>query len=128
MISKLPLSSVLFCVSGIVTGNETVSPSDCLGASLDIFQTIISRLNCSPMIPLTKAFLLVIIEVLVVCSNGHENMVLHATPSPKVKETVTGCPFNFGKPLLLFDNVQDEGDTCGAITLHIFRVLWDCDW
>ena len=77
-----------------MTGSETGSPYDVLGASLDIFVTIISILNCSSIIPLTKdLLLLVIIEALIVCSNGHENIVLHATPSPRVRETVNGFPF-----------------------------------
>ena len=45
VISKMPLSSVLFCVYGIVTGNENISPSDVLGAFLDICVTIVSSLN-----------------------------------------------------------------------------------
>ena len=59
--SMLPLSSVLFCISGIVTGNETVSTSDVLFASLAIFGTIISIYKCSPMIPMAKSLFLVII-------------------------------------------------------------------
>ena len=57
----LPLSSVLFCISGVDTYNETGSPSDFLGASLDIFVTIISSLTFYPTSPLTKVLFLVII-------------------------------------------------------------------
>ena len=53
-------------ISGISTGNETGRPSAILGASLDIWGTIISILNCSPRSPLDKALLFVIIEVLIV--------------------------------------------------------------
>ena len=42
---------------------------------------------------MTKEFLSVIIEALIVCRNCHENMVLHATPAPRARATVTGFPF-----------------------------------
>ena len=90
----IPLSSVLFLASGIATGNETVSPSDVLGASLDLCGTIISSFNFSHSSPLTKALLSAIIEALIFFRNGHEKIVLHATPSPRDRETFTGCPFN----------------------------------
>ena len=58
MLSMLPLTSVLFLVYGITIDNETVSSSDVFIASLDLCETIISSLNCSPKIPLNKASLL----------------------------------------------------------------------
>ena len=73
----LPLHSVWIFVSRIATGNETGSTSDIFVASPDLCETIVSRFNCSPRIPLTKAFFLVIIETLIVYRNGHENVVLH---------------------------------------------------
>ena len=81
----LPISSIFFCFPWIETGNETGSPSDVLGYSLDLCRTIISILNFSPRSPLSKAFFLVTIEALFVCRNGHENMVLHATSSPRAR-------------------------------------------
>ena len=93
VLSILSLFSVLFCVCGIATGNETDSPYDVLVSSLAPCVTIVSDLNLSPMIPLTKALLLVITEALNVFSNGHEKMLLHATPYPRSRETVTGFPF-----------------------------------
>ena len=89
----LSLTSMLFCVSGITTGNETVSFSDVLGAYLDICGTIISSLNCYPRSLLNKVLVLVIIEVLIICSNGYEKLVLHATPYHIERETVNGFPF-----------------------------------
>ena len=89
----IPLSSVLFCVSGITTSNGTVSTSDVLGYYLALCGTIIYIFNFSPGSPLTKALLLVIIESLIIFRNGHENMVLHANNYPRAKETVTGCAF-----------------------------------
>ena len=89
----LTLSSVLFCIYGIATGNETGIPSDVLGDPLALCETIISSLNCSPRSPLTKMFFLVIIEALIIYTNDHENMVLHATPSSMERETVTSCLF-----------------------------------
>ena len=89
----LPLTSVSFCVSRIMTSNETGSPSGVLGDSLDICGTIVSSMNWSPRSSLIKELFLVIIEALIVCSNGYEKMVLHATPSPRDRYTVTGCPF-----------------------------------
>ena len=90
----LPLNSMLFCVYGIVTGNGTGSTYDVLVSSLDLCITSISRLNCSPRSPLNKALFSVITEALIVYRNWHENMVLHATPSPRLRETVTSCKFN----------------------------------
>ena len=90
VLSMLPLTSVLFCVSGITIGNETGIPSDVLGASLDLCGTIISSLNCSTRLQLTNVLFSAIIEALIVCRNGHENMLLHDTPYPRLRETVTG--------------------------------------
>ena len=87
------LSFVLSCAYWIANGNLTVSNSDVLGASLAICGTIIYILNCSPSSALTKKFFSVIIEALIVCRNGHENMVLHATPSPRARDNVTGFLF-----------------------------------
>ena len=81
---------MLSCVYWISAGNETGIPSDILGAYLDLCETIIYRLNFSPMIPLMKSLLLVIIKDLTVCSNDHENMVLNANPYSRARETVTG--------------------------------------
>ena len=53
-LSMLPLTSVLFCVYRIVTGNETGIASDALGDSLYICGTIISILNWYPISPLNK--------------------------------------------------------------------------
>ena len=75
---------MLFCVSGIATGIETISTSDALGAYLDLCGTIISSLDCFPKCPLIKALLLVIIKDLIVCRNVHEKMMLHAYPYPRV--------------------------------------------
>ena len=61
MLSILPLSCVLFFVSGIETGNETGSTYDVLGASLDICGTIITSLNWSTRSKLTKELFKVII-------------------------------------------------------------------
>ena len=93
LLSILPLTSVLFCVSDIANGNETGSPYAFLGDSLDLRGTIIYRSNFSPMSPLTKALLLFIIGELFVFRKSHKKMVLHASPSPIAKETITGCPF-----------------------------------
>ena len=73
------LCPVLFCVSEIATGNETSSPSDVLGDSLDLFGTTISSLDWSPRRPLNKELFSVTIEDLIYCRNGHENMVLHVS-------------------------------------------------
>ena len=89
----LPLPSVLFCISKIVIDNETVITSNILGSYLALCGTIIYILNWSSRSTLTKELFLVIIESLILCRNGHENMVLHETPYPKKRETVTGCPF-----------------------------------
>ena len=67
----LRLSYVLFLVSGIVTGDETSSSSDTFGTSLALSGTSISILNWYTRITLSKELLLVIIEDLIVCSNGH---------------------------------------------------------
>ena len=93
VLSIMTLTSVLFCVYGIVTGNGTGSTSGVLGTSFALCVTIIYRLNFSPQIPLTKALLLVIIEALFDCRNGHDNMVLKAEPSLRARETLTGCQF-----------------------------------
>ena len=93
LLSILPLTYVLFFVSDIATSNETGNLSDVLGNFLDICVTIISILKFSIMSPLTGALFLVSIEALIAFSNSHENMVLHSTPSPRVRKTVTGCPF-----------------------------------
>ena len=60
----LNLSSLLFCVSGIMTVSETVSPYDAFGYSLTLSGTIISILNCYSNIPHTTEWLLLIIEIL----------------------------------------------------------------
>ena len=91
--SMLPLFSIIFCVSGITTGNETSSPSDVLGASLALCGTIISILNCYPMISITKALFSVIIETLIFYGNGQENILLRANPSHRERETFTGYAF-----------------------------------
>ena len=88
------LSFVLSCAYWIANGNLTVSNSDVLGASLAICGTIIYILNCSPSSALTKKFFSVIIEALIVCRNGHENIVFRYTPSTRLKETIAGCPFS----------------------------------
>ena len=67
----MTLSFLFSCFPCIETGNETGSPSDVLSASLALCGTIISRLNCYPIIPLTKVLLLIIIEPSIFCSNGH---------------------------------------------------------
>ena len=74
---------MLFSVSCISTVNETGNPYYFLSAYLALCGTIISILNFSPKSPLIKALLLVIIEALIVCKNSYENMVLHATHSPR---------------------------------------------
>ena len=94
VIFLIPLYLVLFCVSWIATDNETGSPSDVLGASLALCGTIIYILNFYPRSLLTKALFFFIIEALIVCRNGNEKLVFHATPALKVMETVTSCPFN----------------------------------
>ena len=75
------------------TDNETGISSNVLGDLLAICGTNISIINYSTRSPLTKALFLVIVEPLIVCRKGHENMVLYATPSPRARETVTGFPF-----------------------------------
>ena len=94
VIFLLPLSLMLSCFPCIDNFNETGSPSDFLVASLDLCGTIISSLNCFTRNPLTKAFFSVMFETLIVCRYGHKNMVLHATPSPRSRGTVTGFLFN----------------------------------
>ena len=42
---------------------------------------------------MTNALLSLIFEALIVCSNGSENMVFHATPYTMLSYTVTGCVF-----------------------------------
>ena len=84
---------MLYCFTWTETGNETGSTSDVLGAYLDICGTIISNLNLSPRSTLTKVLFLVMIEALIVCSNDHENMVLHSTTSPRAKETINSFTF-----------------------------------
>ena len=93
MLLLLTLYLMLSFVSWVVTGNETGSPSGVLIASLDLRGTIISNLNCSHRSQLTKELFLVIIESLIVFNNGHENMVLYATPSPRARENVTRFTF-----------------------------------
>ena len=61
----LPMASVLFCISGIMTGNEHGSNFDVLVASLSFCVTIIPSLNWSPRSPLAKVLFLVIIEYLI---------------------------------------------------------------
>ena len=87
------LSFMLSSLLWIVNGNKTGSLSDVLGDSLALYGTIISILNCSTRNPLTKSLFVVIIEDLIVCKNGHKNMFLHATPSLRVRKTVTCFTF-----------------------------------
>ena len=94
VIFLLPLSLMLSCFSWIATGNESGSPSDFLGTSLTLCVTIISSLKWYPRSLLTKAFLSVIFEALIVCMNGHENILLHAIPSSRVMETFIYFSFN----------------------------------
>ena len=89
----LPLYFMLSCFSWIATHNETVYPSDVLGDYLSLCGTIIYIIKLSPRITLTKALFLVIIEALIVCRNGNENMVLQATPYMRARETVTNFLF-----------------------------------
>ena len=84
---------MFYCFPWIDNGDETRSPSDLLGASLALYGTIISILNCYHRSTLTKALLLVMIEASSVYRNGHENMVFHATPSTIARENVTGFQF-----------------------------------
>ena len=93
LLSILTLTSVLFCISEIVTGNETCIPYDVLVHSFDICGTTISSLKFSPSIPLTEALFLVNISALIVCSKVHEKMVFCVTPFCRARETVTGCLF-----------------------------------
>ena len=90
-----PTNSVLHVIyiCWITTGNETGIPSDVLGVSLDLYGTIISSLNFSPSSPITEELLSEIIETLIVCRKGHENIVLHTTSSTRSRETVTGFLF-----------------------------------
>ena len=90
----LLLSFIFSCFTWIENGNETGSPSGVLVASLYLCVTIISRLNLSPRIPLTKSLFLVLIEALIVFRDSPENMVLHANPFPRARETVAGFPFS----------------------------------
>ena len=93
VIFLLHISLILSFVYWIATGNESGSPSGVLGDPLALCGTIISSLNWSPMIPQTKSLLSVIIEDLIVCRNVHGKMMLHATPSPRARETITSFPF-----------------------------------
>ena len=93
MLSMKPLSSVLSFLFGIVTGNETFTPSDVFEESLAIFRTILSRLDFYLIIPLTKALLLVITEALIIFSNRYENMVFRDTTYRRLRNTVTSCEF-----------------------------------
>ena len=86
----LLLSFMFYCFPCIGTVNETGSPSNVLVASLALCGIIISSLKYSPRSLITQAFFSVIIEALIVCGNGHENMVLPATPYPRARETFTG--------------------------------------
>ena len=71
-LSMMPPTSVLFCISGIATGNETSINYDVLGDSLALFGTIISSLNWYTRSLPTEALFLVIIEALIVCRNSHK--------------------------------------------------------
>ena len=84
---------MLSCFYWIVIDNETVITSDVLDASLDLCGNINYISDFSPMSPLTKAFFSIIIGALILCRNGHKNMVLHVTPSLRERETVTGFAF-----------------------------------
>ena len=92
--SAISFLAVYGIYSGIENDNETGITSNVLGESLHIFGTIISILNFSPKIPLTKEFLFVIIEALIVYRNVHKPTVLHASPFKREKKTVTSCSFN----------------------------------
>ena len=81
-----------FFFSWIATGNENGSPYYGFD-SLDLCETIISRFNCYPRSPLAKSLFSVNIESLVICMNYHKKNVLHANPSPRARNTVTGCAF-----------------------------------
>ena len=81
-VGVLPSSSVPTCypwciwplflnVSGIETGSKTGGPSNVVGYSWPLCETIIFSLNCYPRIPLTKALLSAIIEASIVFSNGN---------------------------------------------------------
>ena len=84
---------MILCFPWIKTGNETGITSDVLGAYLAICTAIVSSLNYYTRSLLNNSLFLVIIETLIVCRDGHEYMVLHATPSARVRETVTGFMF-----------------------------------
>ena len=60
VLSMLPLSSILFCIYRIATGNENGIPSNELVDSLDICGTIISIFKYYCRSPLTKELFLVI--------------------------------------------------------------------
>ena len=64
-----------------------------MGVSLALCGTIIFSLNVSTRSPLTKELFSVTIEALIVYRNAPKNLVLHATPSTRPRETVTGFTF-----------------------------------
>ena len=105
MIMKLVLFGVYVISLGIETCNETSIPSDVVGASLDLRGKILSILNCYPWNPMTKALLSVIIEALIISSNRHENIDFHVVPSPRMKDTVTGCAFTIEGVLYVINMV-----------------------
>ena len=88
-----PLYSYCICPSWIEAVNENGRPSGVFGSSLVLCGTITPRFKFYPRSPLPKTLLLVIIEALIVCSKGHENMVLYVTPYPRVRDNVAGFSF-----------------------------------
>ena len=83
MLSILTMSSIIV----FFYGNNTAIYSDVLDPYLGIFRSIISILNFSPRIPLTKSLLLVVIEVFF--SETAINMVLYTTPYTRVRRWET---------------------------------------
>ena len=87
-------TSVLFCVSGIVTGNETSSTFDFFGASL--FFLLHHHLQLEALSQYSTDYGIVIgnyWSLIVFSGTAFENMVLHATHYCRARETVTGFPF-----------------------------------
>ena len=89
MLSMLPLSSMIFGITGI----DNSITSDILDPPLALCGTTISILNRSTKIKMTKVLFLVTIQALIVCRNSHENLELHDTNSTRSRDTVTGCDF-----------------------------------
>ena len=97
MLLVLPMTSILFGISGIylgvVTVNETGITFDVLVYYLYIYGIIISIFNCYPSIPMNKALLSVGTGALIVFMNGHENILFCVTPYLREMYTVTVCTF-----------------------------------